>query len=129
MDALEKIKERMEAIRKESYDKGYADAIRAMEKLFGASTPSSQKAPKGRLIDPDKAPTITVPRGMTRKLVTEAFAKSGGKALSPVEIQHSILKETGTSLASTSVRRAIEYYDGGGRVKRVPGTTTWRWIG
>lgn len=127
-DALERMKAKIEAIRKGAYDQGYAAAIRDMESAIGYGNADRPKLPKGRISEGEE-PKVTVPRGTTRRLVSDAMERSGGNAMSPIEVQHAVMKETGTSLANTSVRRALEFLEGAGRISRVRGTTTWKWAG
>ncbi|NUJ80229.1 hypothetical protein HUN39_09330 [Methylocystis sp. FS] len=128
LDAAEWIKSQIEAARKAAYEEGYAAAIRDMQQALGLPTKREKKsvevAAKGRVSEDTK---LTTPRGLTRQLVEEAFLKTSGKPVAPIEIQKLVFDQTGTNLASTSVRRAIEHLVEKGRVIRVAGADAlWR---
>jgi hypothetical protein len=125
-DAAERMRARLEAIREEAYRRGYTDAVRDMEIALGISAPITSKATKGRLVE-GESPKITVPRGLTRQLVSDAFRREADRAMSPIEVQHSILTKAGKNLAATSVRRAIDALEREGRISRVGEAATWQW--
>lgn len=128
VDAGEWIKAQIEVARKAAYEEGYAAAMRDMQKALGLSPAREKKsadsAAKGRVSEDAK---LTTPRGLTRQLVEEAFKQTAGKPVAPIEIQKLVLDQTGTNLASTSVRRAIEHLVEKGCVVRVDGADAlWR---
>jgi hypothetical protein len=97
--------------------------------LGGEAVNKAGSSHKGRRPVEGKPPTITIPRGLTRELVERIFRQNARAEMSTGVAQYAILTASGKSLASTSVRRAIEHLEGMGKLVRIPGTATWKWAG
>lgn len=146
-DVLVRYREKIEAARAEGraegYAEGYADGVKAVEMALSLEPESpaldaprrharmasevKSAVPKGRIASANKQYAPPLSRGRTRALVEEAFNKSRDKPLSPTAVQHLVMTEKKINLASTSVRRAIDFLELSEKIRNIPDTKTWVW--
>jgi hypothetical protein len=138
-DALKAVQQAIENARREGRSEGFAAAVHAMREFLDSVTdkPAPRKSagilkpdlPKGRVGEASETFVPRIPRFVAKSLIAVAFKDIAPRAAGPTEIQHAVLRKTGTDIPSTTVRRVIDDLVANGRLEAVGDTKTWRLIG
>jgi hypothetical protein len=127
-------REYIEAVRRAAYAEGYAAA--KMEFMLSEGAPvapagrdqnprsSTHSAPFGESSS-DYVPK-TIPRGKTRKLVEQYLRAIAPRDVTATEIVEMTKRREGIELASTSVRRALDFLKNEGLADEISDTKTWK---
>ena len=140
-EAIRVLQQAIDTARSEGFAEGFGVAMRMVQEFSGSAlAPEGPKSrptakvrarpgslpstPKGRVRLSDVPYVARVPGGVADTLVERAYQSISPRAAGPTEIQY-LVKNAGSDLPETSVRRAIDRLESRNKIRRIPGTTTW----
>ncbi|HZT89876.1 MAG TPA: hypothetical protein VFA12_18040 [Stellaceae bacterium] len=154
--ALNQLQDQIEAIRREAYAQGYADAMQAVREYASRPAGGSPTAPAGRdgrrrggrprkaaAEAPAAQPSPPArtgrgrparaarssgrpQRGTNARLVQEVLQAIAPRAARPTEIRDALKRDKGVSMAFTSIRHALGQLEARHAVEQVADSKTWR---
>jgi hypothetical protein len=145
-EAIKVLQQAIDTARSEGHAEGYAEGFTVAMRMvqeFSASASAPERSKSRSLKDrPRPVPQRSVPKGRVRltsdappyapriarevadAAIEEAYKAISPRAAGPAEIQY-IVKQAGTDLPGTSVRRAIDRLTTQNKIRQIPATKTW----
>jgi hypothetical protein len=114
--------------RDEGYQSGYAAALRDLQELSSSKIPEETKdqpvAQGRRSVPIDYKPSP--PRGNNARLISDALQSIAPRSAGPTEIISIVKRETGTELAFSSTRHALDQLTMRGQIEQDGELKRWR---
>jgi hypothetical protein len=136
--ALTRLQEEIDAVRREAFAEGYAEAMRSVRDLALREPPAAPMtgwaaAPlepaRGVAGTPDEQPRLRRPqRGTNARLVESVLQSIAPHAVRPTEIRNTLRREQGVALAFTSIRHALGQLEARRAAEQVAHNKTWRYL-
>jgi hypothetical protein len=151
--ALTQLQDQIEAVRREAFAAGYAEAMQSIRDFAAKPAPGAtpvagppqrrrsaaparpgrparQRQPRATAGTPRRAnrPSAGRPqRGTNARLVEEVLQSNAPRALRPAEIRRTIQRDKGVAMAFTSIRHALVQLEERHTAEQVADSKTWRY--